>query len=391
MGHTHTAGYHHEQSVLRETHCTRHLSFCRSQQKGHATMQGDQSTSQSGGSSQLRPSRDLVRIGSETVTNVSSNDFPGYWPNEDHSWSETTFRKNLRVKIGRLAKSELEVDIVGVDASIANALRRVLMAEVPTVAVENVYIWNNTSLVQDEVLSQRLGLIPLQIDPRKVEYKGANDEPTDLNTIVFSLVVNCENIRSNASRRATDPDKLYKNASVFSSSFEWQPKGVQTDLFAEDPPRPVLDDILLVKLRSGQQILLEMHCEKGIGKDHAKWSPVATASYRLLPSINITKPIPAELCAQFAACFPEGVIEVRKGGDGRDEAIVANPRKDTVSREVLRHPEFEASVQLGRIRDHFIFSIESAGQYPAGDLLPEAVQVLRNKVRELRDGLQAIQ
>ena len=43
--------------------------------------------------------------------------------------------------------------------------------QVPTVAVENVYIWNNTSLVQDEVLSQRLGLVPLRIDPHKVEFK----------------------------------------------------------------------------------------------------------------------------------------------------------------------------------------------------------------------------
>lgn len=38
-------------------------------------------------------------------------------------------------------------------------------------AIENVYIWNNTTLVQDEILSQRLGLIPLAIDPRKVEFR----------------------------------------------------------------------------------------------------------------------------------------------------------------------------------------------------------------------------
>lgn len=41
----------------------------------------------------------------------------------------------------------------------------------PTIAVENVYVWNNTSIVQDEVLAQRLGLIPLAIDPRKLEMK----------------------------------------------------------------------------------------------------------------------------------------------------------------------------------------------------------------------------
>lgn len=45
--------------------------------------------------------------------------------------------------------------------------------QVPTVAVENVYVWNNTSIVQDEVLSQRLGLVPLKIDPSKVEFKNS--------------------------------------------------------------------------------------------------------------------------------------------------------------------------------------------------------------------------
>lgn len=60
--------------------------------------------------------------------------------------------------------------------------------QVPTVAVENVYIWNNTSLVQDEVLSQRLGLVPLKIDPRKIEFKDRRSRPTSrLRAVVSSF------------------------------------------------------------------------------------------------------------------------------------------------------------------------------------------------------------
>jgi len=75
-----------------------------------------------------------------------------------------------------------------IDASIANAIRRVLIAEVsllsytqlcvlivsfqvPTVAIENVYVWNNTSVIQDEVLAHRLGLVPLNVDPRLLNEK----------------------------------------------------------------------------------------------------------------------------------------------------------------------------------------------------------------------------
>jgi hypothetical protein len=40
-----------------------------------------------------------------------------------------------------------------------------------------------------------------------------------------------------------------------------------------------------------QGVELEAHCEKGIGSTHAKWSPVATASYRLLPTVEFVEPI----------------------------------------------------------------------------------------------------
>ena len=119
---------------------------------------------------------------------------------------------------------------------------------------------------------------------------------------------------------------------------------------------PCDPDILLAKLRPGQEISLRAHCVLGIGSDHAKFSPVATASYRLLPVIDIKEPITGNWL-KIPKCFPPGVI----GIDANGKAYVKDARKDTVSREVLRHPEFDGKVQLGRQRDHFIFNVESTG------------------------------
>jgi hypothetical protein len=80
----------------------------------------------------------------------------------------------------------------------------------------------------------------------------------------------------------------------------------------------------------------------------------ATASYRLLPCIHIRSPIPQEHQEKFKACFPPGVIAIEPDASGQPQCVVKNPRKDTVSREVLRHPEFADLVELTRIRDHFI-------------------------------------
>lgn len=63
-------------------------------------------------------------------------------------------------------------DCTGIDAPIANAIRRIMIAEVPTMAIEKVFVTNNTSVIPDEVLVHRMGLIPIQVNPKLFEYRG---------------------------------------------------------------------------------------------------------------------------------------------------------------------------------------------------------------------------
>lgn len=80
------------------------------------------------------------------------------------------FKTNFRIYILSETDDEIIFDMVGIDAPLANALRRILLAEVPTMAIETVYIYENTSIIQDEILSHRLGLIPIKADPRLFDY-----------------------------------------------------------------------------------------------------------------------------------------------------------------------------------------------------------------------------
>ncbi|KAG0641345.1 DNA-directed RNA polymerase [Tuber brumale] len=335
--------------------------------------------------------RNIVGVKAETVTNVSSTDFPGHWPGEDHSWNIKHFRRTFRVKFFRNTPLLSQFDLIHTDAAIANTLRRIMIAEVPTLAIESVYVSNNTSIIQDEVLAHRLGLIPLRGDKDALKglswYLRGEDsdprEPTDEDTVVLHLKKTCER-NPDAKKTDTDPDKLYINHNVYASDILFEPAGRQIKAFAHDPVRSANPDILIAKLRPGQEIDLTMHCVKGIGQDHAKFSPVATASYRLLPDIKIKKPIRGKAAERFAACFPKGVIAIRERNDGEKEAVVDNVRNDTVSREVLRHDEFKGIVELGRVRDHFIFSVESTGQFDADEIFLSAVGTLKAKTINLK-------
>uniref|UniRef100_A0A8D3D8Q7 DNA-directed RNA polymerase RpoA/D/Rpb3-type domain-containing protein n=1 Tax=Scophthalmus maximus TaxID=52904 RepID=A0A8D3D8Q7_SCOMX len=210
--------------------------------------------------------RNRVILGEFGVKNVHTTDYPGNYPGYDDTWDLEKFQKNFRIDVVNLDESSMEFDMVGIDAAIANAFRRILLAEVPTMAIEKVFIYNNTSIVQDEVLAHRLGLIPIKADPRLFEYR--NTEGSEIDTIQLQLKIKCSR-NPRASKDSSDPRELYLNHMVYSKDIKW--------------------------LRPGQELDITMHCVKGIGKDHAKFSPVATASYRLLPEITLLEPVEGEM------------------------------------------------------------------------------------------------
>jgi len=378
-------------------------------------------------------------------------------------------QNNLSLKvIDRPSKNELVFELLGVDVSFANALRRIMIAEVPTMALEYVYMWNNSGLIHDEVLSHRMGLIPLNVDPRLFDEYGfdvdedGNPAATDRNTIVFRLNVTC-------GRNAKDDDKIRKKMEVkwkgeglvsgydvaeaqkekkekkkskrgdnddeeiddeepsimnlsiadraaadaisssnvqgtpidsphrpftkhiYTRDLLWAPQGDQLSRFPLHSSgvgsgvgggiRPLHEDILIAKLRPGQVIELEAHARKGTGKDHAKFSPVATASYRLMPHIVIVKPIYDELAEELVNWFEPGVFKCEPTDeDGhRVKAVVTNPYACTMSRNFMRNPVLKESIKMSRVPNHFIFSIESVGMIEPAVIVAEALKVLKEK------------
>jgi len=289
--------------------------------------------------------------------------------------------KNLQVKVVNRTERDMEFDMIGFDPSIVNALRRLLLSDVPSMAIEKVHMYQNTSIMQDEVLAHRLGLIPLKADPRLFEWKEVktgggkgkqqdnDDAGTEKDTLEFQLQVRCK-----SSGEESSP---YIDSHVLTKSIKWIPRGSQASWAGEVCPTE--PDILINKLRPGHEMELTMYAVKGIGRDHAKFSPVSTAFYRLMPSITLLRPIRGEAALRLQKCFSPGVISLEPGDDGQKVAVVTNPRLDSCSRNVYRHEDLKGAVSLEKVKDHFIFSVESVGALRPGELVGMALDVLLEK------------
>ncbi|CBZ50804.1 rna polymerase II, related [Neospora caninum Liverpool] len=279
---------------------------------------------------------------------------------------ERTFIKFLSVSPERVV-----FELKGVDAAIPNALRRILISEVPTIAIETVQIWQNTGVVQDEVLAHRLGLIPFVVDPTALNYRQPNQEFTDENALRVSLHVKC-------TEQSLGPHQT--SLPVYARDIKWEPMSPsQKEAFAANPPRAVHPDILITKLRPGQEIELKAYLEKGVGKTHAKWSPVCTAVYRLEPEIVFKEPIQGEEASDLCSLCPMGVFDVE---DTTGEAYARYPRNCTTCRACIER--FPNGIELRKIKDHFIFSIESTGSVPAPLLFKMAIEILKEKALTFR-------
>ena len=66
-----------------------------------------------------------------------------------------------KVKILELSRYETKFELYSTDLAIANALRRIMISEVPTMTIDLVEVRENTSALHDEFLAHRLGLVPL--------------------------------------------------------------------------------------------------------------------------------------------------------------------------------------------------------------------------------------
>jgi DNA-directed RNA polymerase subunit D len=250
----------------------------------------------------------------------------------------------------------------GINIPFANALRRIMLTEVPTMAMDEIVILENSSILHDEILAHRMGFIPLK---------------TDLDSYNLPEECKCESelgcnlCRTNLTLEAEATDK---SLTVYSG-----------DLNSDNPNIiPVSDKIPIVKLAPEQRLNLEVYARLGKGKKHAKWQPVSMCTYMYLPEIKIDKE-QCNACAKCVKVCPE-------------EVLIKDPVEGLKTQEVINCtlcmdcvdicPQNPPALEITWDKEAFVFKIESTGALSVERIVTEALKILDKKLKDFSQQLK---
>jgi DNA-directed RNA polymerase subunit D len=239
--------------------------------------------------------------------------------------------------------------IRGTTPAFANTLRRLMMAEVPTMAIEDVEISKNSSALYDETLAHRLGLLPLVTDVKSYRLKkGAEDDGSAACETTLTL-------------KAKGPCTVYASS-----------------LKSKDPKIvPVYPDMPLCVLLKGQEIELVATAILGKGKEHMKWSP-CLAWYGYEPTLTINQK--SEQLEKMKKMYPPQIFDKNSKID--KAAILDNNLVDAVDGVC------EDIIKVEYNDKNIIFHIEAWGQLDCKTIVQKAIELFDEQLEDLDQSLK---
>lgn len=225
----------------------------------------------------------------------------------------------------------------------ANTLRRLMLIEVPVMAIDEVKFHKNDSALYDEIIALRLGLVPILTDLKSYKLKeNCSCKDEGCGKCQLNFILNCKG-----------PCTVYAR-----------------DLKSQDPKISViLPDLPIVTLLEGQELELEATAILGKGKNHVKFSP-GLIYFKAHPTIETNGTV-----SSVKGLCPKDILEIKNG-----KVVI----KDLLKCDLCEIcAEKNSNISLKTSEKDFIFIIESWGQLSAKHIFLEALNVFEEKLEKL--------
>lgn len=254
------------------------------------------------------------------------------------------------MKVELISKEPKLVFVIkGINYTIANAIRR-MAEEVPVLAIDEVEISKNDSVLNDEVLAHRLGLIPLKSDK------------------TFTLIEECT--------------CKGKGCAKCTASLTLKAKGLCT-VYSKDfkgKVRVIYPNMPITVLEKDNEIELVAYARLGVGKKHTKFSP-GLILYRAYPLFD-TKKADLDMIKACVDSCPKKVL----GIDEKNSIIkIKEPLSCDLCEACVEECKKQSkdAISVKASDEDFIFTIESWGQLSNKEIFIEISDTLEKELKKL--------
>ncbi len=264
----------------------------------------------------------------------------------------------MKPEIEILEEDEFRIKFIlrNVSTALANSFRRAMKAHVPTLAVDYVDFYVNTSFFYDEIIAHRIGMVPIKTDLGKFNFQhecSCGGEGCPNCQIAFRLNVE-------------------------------GPKVVYSGDFVSDDPEVhfAFSNIPIVELYEGQQLMIEAVARLGTGREHAKFQPVSVCAYKILPRIEISDS--CSRCGECVDACARGVLKMENG-----ELKVGDVLKCSMCMECIKACDMNA-IRVEET-DSYLFTVEGTGALPVREVMRRALEILKEKAEQMNRIISELQ
>ena len=271
-----------------------------------------------------------------------------------------------------------------------NSLRRVLLAELPKMAIHEVEfhlgpirdretgnMYESMTPLFDEIVAHRLGMLPVPTDTRLFNFRDecvCNGE-------------GCPNCRIMYVLNKQGP------STVFSGDLE----PISGDASDEVSSYHIMEDLIpIVKLNDHQALLVYATAILGRGKDHAKWQVCDSVGYKYFPNITIDE----DICDKGGGCIdicPKEVLGFNTKGnltvknllqcDMCNACVEICEPKNEIGKNKC---DIKKAIRVEGKPDMFIFTLNTDGSYTAKEAFETALEILEKKQRDFRESISSM-